>query len=119
MKRVTNAGTFRFKDRLLFIAHALRQHHIGLEEINTGTRSIYFGCPLLARLKEWDYIIHDGGDHPRCDPSCRFEVLPITPLAHYPRGGNGSRTASVKPSSSSFFCTVRSPPVKSAPVSGP
>ena len=29
VKRVTHAGTFRFKDRLLFIANALKQHHIG------------------------------------------------------------------------------------------
>ena len=29
---VCNAGTFRFKDRLLFIANALKQHSIGLDE---------------------------------------------------------------------------------------
>ena len=57
VKRVTNAGTFRFKDRLLFIAHALKQHHIGLEETDTGIWSIYFGSTLLARLDERDHII--------------------------------------------------------------
>ena len=41
VKRVTNAGTFRFKKRLLFIANALKQH-IGLEEIDDGIWSIYF-----------------------------------------------------------------------------
>jgi hypothetical protein len=56
VKRVTNAGTFRFTDRLLFIAHALKQHHIGLEETDTGIWSIYFGPVLLARLDERDHI---------------------------------------------------------------
>ena len=57
VKRVTNAGTFRFKDRLLFIANALKQHHIGLEESDSGIWSIYLGAVLLARLDERDYII--------------------------------------------------------------
>jgi putative transposase len=57
VKRITNAGTFRFKHRLLFIANALKQHHIGLEEVDDGIWSIYFGRVLLARLDEQDYII--------------------------------------------------------------
>lgn len=57
VKRITNAGTFRFKHRLLFIANALKQHHIGLEEVDDGIWSIYFGRVLLARLDERDYII--------------------------------------------------------------
>lgn len=57
VKRVTNAGTFRFKHRLLFIANALKQHHIGLEEIDDGIWSIYLNRVLLARLDERDYII--------------------------------------------------------------
>jgi hypothetical protein len=36
VKRVTNAGTFRLKHKLLFIANALKQHHIGLEETDDG-----------------------------------------------------------------------------------
>ncbi len=43
--------------RLLFIANALKQHHIGLEEIDDGIWSIYFNRVLLARLNERDYII--------------------------------------------------------------
>ncbi len=57
VKRVTNAGTFRFKHRLLFIANALKQHHIGFEEVDDGIWSIYFGRVLLARLDERDYVI--------------------------------------------------------------
>ncbi len=57
VKRVTYAGTFRFKHRLLFIANALKQHHIGLEEIDNGIWSIYFNRVLLARLDERDYLI--------------------------------------------------------------
>ena len=54
---VSNAGTFRFRNRLLFIAHALKQHSIGLDEIDDGVWSIYFGQVLLARLDERDFVI--------------------------------------------------------------
>jgi putative transposase len=57
VKRITNAGTFRFKHRLLFIAHSLAPHTIGLEEIDDGIWSIYFCQVLIARLDERDYII--------------------------------------------------------------
>jgi hypothetical protein len=57
VKRVTSAGTFRFKDRLLFIANALQTHHIGLEETDAGIWSIYLGPVLLARLDERDHRI--------------------------------------------------------------
>ena len=57
VKRITNAGTFRFKKRLLFIAHALAPHTIGLEEVDDGVWSIYFCHVLIARLDERDYII--------------------------------------------------------------
>jgi hypothetical protein len=57
VKRITNAGTFRVKHRLLFIANALKPHHIGIEEVNDGIWSIAFGRVLLARLDERDSII--------------------------------------------------------------
>jgi hypothetical protein len=46
LKRVTNAGTFRFKKRVLFIANGLIHHTVGLEEIHDGIWSIYF-CRVL------------------------------------------------------------------------
>src|SRR2546429_751824 len=45
-KRVTNAGTIRFKRRLLFIANSLKQQVLGLEEVGDGVWSIYF-CNVL------------------------------------------------------------------------
>jgi len=57
VKRVTNAGTVRFKKRLVFIANALKQHPIGLEEVDDGVWSIYFCRVLLGRIDERDYII--------------------------------------------------------------
>jgi putative transposase len=54
---VCNAGTFRFRNRLLFIANALKQHYIGLDEIEDGIWSIYFCQVLLARLDERDFVI--------------------------------------------------------------
>ena len=57
VKRVTNAGTFRFRHRLVFISHALAPHTIGLEEVDDGLWSIYFCRVLLARLDERDFVI--------------------------------------------------------------
>lgn len=57
VKRATNAGTFRFKKRLLFIANALIHHPIGLEEVDDGVWSIYFCRVLLGRLDERDYVL--------------------------------------------------------------
>jgi putative transposase len=52
VKRVTNAGTIRFQDRLLFLANALKQHHIGLEERDDGVWSLYLGPVLLGTIDE-------------------------------------------------------------------
>ncbi len=56
-KRVTNAGTIRLKQRLLFIANSLKQQIVGLEEVDDGVWSIYFCNVLLARVDERDYVI--------------------------------------------------------------
>lgn len=57
VKRVTNAGTIRFKKRLLFIANALKQHQVGLEEVDDGIWSLHFCHVLLGRIDERDSII--------------------------------------------------------------
>jgi hypothetical protein len=57
VKRVTDAGTFRFQQRLLYIANALVDQHVGLEETDDGVSAIYFNSVLIARLDERDYLI--------------------------------------------------------------
>ncbi len=57
VKRVTNAGTIRFKKRLLFLANALKQHQVGLEEVEDGIWSLHFCHVLLGRIDERDSII--------------------------------------------------------------
>jgi putative transposase len=57
VKRVTDAGTFRFQQRLLYIANGLVDQFIGLEETGDGVWSIYFNAVLIATLDERDYII--------------------------------------------------------------
>jgi hypothetical protein len=56
-KRVTDAGTIRFKTRLRFIAHSLKQQVLGLEEVEDGVWSIYFCRVLLAGVDERDYVL--------------------------------------------------------------
>ena len=52
VKRVTNAGTIRFKTRLLYLSTALKAHRVGLEEVDDGIWSLYFGDVLLGRIDE-------------------------------------------------------------------
>ena len=52
VKRVTHAGTIRFQDRLLFLANALKEHHVGLEESDDGIWSLYLGSVLLGKIDE-------------------------------------------------------------------
>ena len=58
VKRVTNAGTIRFKGRLRFLANALKQHHVGLEESGDGVWSLYLGAVLLGRIDERTMKVH-------------------------------------------------------------
>jgi putative transposase len=55
VRRVSNAGTFRFKSRQLFLSDTLLQEQIALEETGDGIWSIYFYDVLLARLDERDF----------------------------------------------------------------
>jgi hypothetical protein len=52
VKRVTHAGTIRFQHRLLFLANALKEHHVGLEESDEGIWSLYLGSVLLGKIDE-------------------------------------------------------------------
>lgn len=52
VKRVTHAGTIRFKHKLLFLANALKEHHVGIEESEDGVWSLYLGRVLLGKIDE-------------------------------------------------------------------
>ena len=58
VRRVSNAGTFRFQTRQLFISDTLLQEDIALEETADGIWSIYFYDVLLARLDERDFRLY-------------------------------------------------------------
>jgi hypothetical protein len=49
--------TFRFHNRLLYLANAMVDQHIGLEETDDGLWAIHFNTALLATFDEPDYII--------------------------------------------------------------
>ena len=58
VKRVTHAGTIRFKHKLLFLANALKEHHVGLEESGDGVWSLYLGQVLLGKIDESTMKVH-------------------------------------------------------------
>lgn len=57
VKKVTTGGTFRFHNRLLYLANSMVDQHIGLEETDDGIWAIHFNTILLATFDERDYII--------------------------------------------------------------
>ncbi len=57
VKKITTGGTFRFQNRLLYLANAMVDQHIGLEETDDGIWAIHFNTVLLATFDERDYII--------------------------------------------------------------
>ena len=58
LRFVSNAGTFRFQCRQIFLSQALRQNYIGLEEVQDGVWAIYFYNVRLATLDERDFRIY-------------------------------------------------------------
>lgn len=60
VKRITGAGTFRFKDQLFFLSNALDHHPIGLEEVDDGLWSVHFCHLVLARIDERTGILTRG-----------------------------------------------------------
>jgi hypothetical protein len=57
VKTVTDAGTVRFRKRVLDIANSLVDQPIGLEETDDGVWAIYFNTVRIATMDERDYII--------------------------------------------------------------
>ncbi|MGH7626697.1 MAG: hypothetical protein ACREOJ_15450 [Gemmatimonadaceae bacterium] len=54
---MTDAGTFRFQQRLLYIANALVDQHIGGEETEDDVWAISFTTVLIATFDEREYIL--------------------------------------------------------------
>jgi hypothetical protein len=54
---VTDVGTFRLQQRLLYIANALVDQFIGLEETDDDVWSIHFNSVLLVALDKRDVLI--------------------------------------------------------------
>jgi putative transposase len=57
VKKITTGGTFRFRTRVVYVANALIDEHIGLEETDDGVWAIHFHQVLLATFDERDYLI--------------------------------------------------------------
>jgi len=57
VKTITTAGTFRFGKRIVYLANALTNQRIGMEETDDGLWQLYFHSVLLATFDERDYII--------------------------------------------------------------
>jgi transposase InsO family protein len=59
VKQITTGGTFRFANRVLYLANALTGERVGMDEVDDGVWWIYFGTTLIATLDERNYIIKE------------------------------------------------------------
>lgn len=59
VKKITTGGTFRFGNRVLYLANALTDELVGLDEVDDGIWHIHFNTVLIATLDERDYIIRE------------------------------------------------------------
>jgi transposase InsO family protein len=59
VKQITTGGTFRFANRVLYLANALTGELIGMDEVDDGVWWIYFGTTLIATLDERNYLIKE------------------------------------------------------------
>ena len=54
IRKVDDRGTIRWKNEKLFLSHTLLGEMVGLEEVDDGVWSLYYGSVLLARFDEHD-----------------------------------------------------------------
>ena len=57
VQTITTAGTVRFGKRNVYLANALTNQTIGMEETDDGLWQLYFHTVLLATFDERDCII--------------------------------------------------------------
>ncbi len=63
VRYVSRNGGVRWRNRWVNVSHVLAEEYVGLEEVEDGVWSVYFGPVLLGRFDERDYRIH--GAHNR------------------------------------------------------
>ena len=54
IRKVDDRGTIKWKNEKLFLSHTLNGETVGLEEIDDGVWSLFYGSTLLARFDERD-----------------------------------------------------------------
>jgi putative transposase len=59
VKKITTGGTFRFANRVLYLANALTGELVGMDEVDDGVWHIFFNTVLIATLDERNYIIKE------------------------------------------------------------
>jgi len=90
VKKITTGGTFRFHSKVVYLANALTDQHIGLEEVEDGRWAIYFTTVLIATLNERRLY------HPCVTPSvthllgqpCYLSTLLLTCIAYRQPGSS-------------------------------
>jgi len=65
VRRVSRNGGIRWKKGWVNISPSIIEQNVGLEEIDDGVWSLYFGSVLLGRFHENDLTLHGSSTHLR------------------------------------------------------
>jgi hypothetical protein len=71
VRHITHTGEFKWRSRAMFLSSVFAGEVIGLEEIEDGVWSVYFGKHMLARLDEH---LHKLTAVPMCKGSTRTDL---------------------------------------------
>ena len=90
VRRVSRNGGIRWKKGWVNISPSIIEQNVGLEEIDDGVWSLYFGSVLLGRFHENDLTLHGSSTHLRGHgerpmDACgnRFAITRSRPQAYY------------------------------------
>jgi putative transposase len=67
VRYVSRNGGVRWHNRWVNVSHVLAEEYVGLEEIDDGIWSVYFGPVLLGRFDERDLRIHGAHNRNKLD----------------------------------------------------
>ncbi|MEO7964099.1 MAG: hypothetical protein ABIT38_09355 [Gemmatimonadaceae bacterium] len=64
---MSHNGGVRWHSRRVNVSHVLAEEYVGLEEVDDGIWSVYFGPVLLGRFDERDFRIRGAHNRNKLD----------------------------------------------------
>ena len=76
-RKVSRNGGVRWYHRWLNVSHVLAEEYVGIEEIDDGVWSMYFGPLLLGRFDERELKLYGAYNSKQSKPAALLPMLPV------------------------------------------